>query len=555
MKTITSYLRHRPHGKVVIAGLVVAFGVFWAGKYLVQYIPVLILSQSIASPLTVVFLGEDTGNASLLPSQNINLLEKTSTPFFSVQEQWDRSLVLALAKQEGRDIQWIAKKNIALVDDYLIANPKAIAIGLVVAENEKFHFFPAYRENRQVLIAPSQRPIPAPLIAPPSSPSELAENADTADNSLIGKHHQEVATPSMTVVLLSNNPEVAEVRSLLRAYPQFTLQVLETNDIQQLIDWVGQNPQSYGLVAKGEWSLLSQVYPLWEAKLSFEHNRPIAWKISASAQPEWIEKVEEFFSQSQRNGLLLTLAEQHNMDFQRLDPLDLEYFERRKKLRLEGLKLHFIEAAVQTQQSPYLLMALSYQESQWDASLISHSGAQGLMMINAPTAEFLNLPEQPSEREQILAGARYLQILRHNLSALSEPDRTLIALTGYNIGPGALSRLLRQYLLSLDQEPAGKSILNENSIADQPIVPSSTLTTTMPSSSLASSPLLMSLILSTEQAKLISWPKLRFFMMQQVAKGRLSGQPILLTERVRIFESLLETQRYAAELLPPTVNQ
>ncbi len=59
------------------------------------------------------------------------------------------------------------------------------------------------------------------------------------------------------------------------------------------------------------------------------------------------------------------------------------------------------------------------------------------MMLTEDTADRLGVENRLDPRESILAGARYLGLLRDQLPpSVSEPDRTWQALAAYNLGPG-----------------------------------------------------------------------------------------------------------------------
>ena len=59
------------------------------------------------------------------------------------------------------------------------------------------------------------------------------------------------------------------------------------------------------------------------------------------------------------------------------------------------------------------------------------------MMLTEETADRLGVGNRLDARESILAGARYVNILRAlQPDEVGEPDRTWLALAAYNIGPG-----------------------------------------------------------------------------------------------------------------------
>src|SRR3989338_10912955 len=88
----------------------------------------------------------------------------------------------------------------------------------------------------------------------------------------------------------------------------------------------------------------------------------------------------------------------------------------------------FEEAASVTGEDWRLLAALAYQESQWDPLAISHTNVRGMMMLTEDTADRMNVSNRLDARESIMAGARYLQLLKEQLPLrIDEPDRIWLA--------------------------------------------------------------------------------------------------------------------------------
>ena len=69
------------------------------------------------------------------------------------------------------------------------------------------------------------------------------------------------------------------------------------------------------------------------------------------------------------------------------------------------------------------------------------------MMLTSETADRLGVSNRLDPRQNIMAGARYLEILKDTLpERIAEPDRTWLALASYNVGYGHLedARILTQ---------------------------------------------------------------------------------------------------------------
>jgi len=101
-----------------------------------------------------------------------------------------------------------------------------------------------------------------------------------------------------------------------------------------------------------------------------------------------------------------------------------------------------------------LIRAVIRTESDFDPNVVSSAGAQGLMQLMPGTARAMGVTNVWDPRQNIMGGARYLQLLAkrycHTPAVGSSPDRktTVICslqekikvLAGYHAGPGAVDK-------------------------------------------------------------------------------------------------------------------
>lgn len=86
-----------------------------------------------------------------------------------------------------------------------------------------------------------------------------------------------------------------------------------------------------------------------------------------------------------------------------------------------------------------LLAAIAYQESHWDPAALSYTGVRGLMMLTNDTAQRYKVSDREDPAQSIEGGARVLaDLLKAIPPEVPEPDRTWMALAGYNQGLGHL---------------------------------------------------------------------------------------------------------------------
>ncbi len=183
--------------------------------------------------------------------------------------------------------------------------------------------------------------------------------------------------------------------------------------------------------------------------VAFEIGTPsvLAWALPGDADPELLRKVQEFFDGLREDGTLNRLQERYYGHSGRLKPMDAASFITNVRKILPKYRTIFEEAAELVEEDWRLLAALAYQESQWDPLATSFTNVRGMMMLTEETADRMKVNNRLDPRESILAGAKYLALLKEQMPArIREPDRTWLALAAYNQGFGHLedARILTQ---------------------------------------------------------------------------------------------------------------
>ena len=91
-----------------------------------------------------------------------------------------------------------------------------------------------------------------------------------------------------------------------------------------------------------------------------------------------------------------------------------------------------------------LLRAIIKTESDYDPAVISSAGAQGLMQLMPDTARLMGVTDPFNPRQNIMGGARYLQVLARRFckqvtsaGTVCTPDDKVKIVAAYHAGPGA----------------------------------------------------------------------------------------------------------------------
>jgi hypothetical protein len=101
-----------------------------------------------------------------------------------------------------------------------------------------------------------------------------------------------------------------------------------------------------------------------------------------------------------------------------------------------------------------LVRAVVRTESDFDPMVVSSAGAQGLMQLMPATARAMGVTNVWDPRQNIMGGARYLQLLAkrycrtpamggsegRTTSVMCSPDEEIKVLAGYHAGPGAVDK-------------------------------------------------------------------------------------------------------------------
>jgi membrane-bound lytic murein transglycosylase F len=243
-----------------------------------------------------------------------------------------------------------------------------------------------------------------------------------------------------TVHVLAGSRQASNLQQLATRIPELTVIELERNDTLDLLDELGDHKISHAAMDSRLEDLASQYIPSLRSTLKLSEPAPIVWQLGKTPNPELRARLDEFISRVRADGTLSRLEERYFGHVHRLTPLDIEKFQTAIERTLPRLRRFFQDAERQTGIDWRLIAALAWQESHWDPFATSYTNVRGMMMLTEETADRLKVGNRLDPRESILGGARYLNILRDGLPPeVPEPDRTWLAIAGYNLGPGHLS--------------------------------------------------------------------------------------------------------------------
>jgi membrane-bound lytic murein transglycosylase F len=186
-------------------------------------------------------------------------------------------------------------------------------------------------------------------------------------------------------------------------------------------------------------ALASNYYPSLEAAFDIAAPSRLAWAFAQDADEELLGEVQRFFTLIKQDGTLRRLLDRFYGHNERLEAIDAVAFITKARTELPHLRALFEEAGQLTGIEWELLAAIGYHESHWDPHATSFTNVRGLMMLTEETADRMGVTDRLDTRQSIMAGARYLQMLKEQLPLhIPDEERTWLALAAYNQGLGHL---------------------------------------------------------------------------------------------------------------------
>ncbi len=240
-----------------------------------------------------------------------------------------------------------------------------------------------------------------------------------------------------TVHALAGSRQLLTLRALQKEIPNLEVVEFSNGDMFSLLEALRRRQVELVAIDSMLVRIAAQFVPTVQATLELEAVHPVVWWLGNRPNAELLARASAFVERAQRDGTLARIEDRYFGHVRRLKQADIVAFLGRIESTLPKLRKHFVTAQTITGIDWRLIAAIAYHESQWDPEATSPTGVGGIMMLTEETADRLGVGNRLDARESILAGARYVNILRAlQPDEVGEPDRTWLALAAYNIGPG-----------------------------------------------------------------------------------------------------------------------
>ncbi|MFA6902965.1 MAG: membrane-bound lytic murein transglycosylase MltF [Gallionellaceae bacterium] len=255
----------------------------------------------------------------------------------------------------------------------------------------------------------------------------------------------ELETRIVTVV--AGSAQEAALRATLQKHPSLYWETVDKARPGDLLESVARGEIDCTVANEEQIAYMRNFHPRMEATFEIAEPSQLAWSFAPNRDATLYAEMEIFFARIEEDGTLDRLLERFYGHNDRIIPFDAAAFLTKINTLLPRYRHMFEEAASLTGIEWQLLAAVAYRESHWNPLATSYTKVRGMMMLTEDTADRMKVSNRLDARESIMAGSRYLQLLKEQLPLrIDEPDRTWFALAAYNQGMGHLedARILAQ---------------------------------------------------------------------------------------------------------------
>ncbi len=241
------------------------------------------------------------------------------------------------------------------------------------------------------------------------------------------------------LVVTTDSPQEAALRQVRIEDDDLVWESRKGTSPVQLLQEVAEGKAECTVANEEQIATMRNFYPDLNDGLDLHLPSQMVWAIAADGDAMLLEEANNFFDQIKQDGTLRRLIDRYYGYNERLGAVDTATFITHSRTRLPHYRQWFEDAADLTGLDWRLLAALAYRESRWDPNATSFTNVRGMMMLTEETADRMGVENRLDARTSIMAGARYLQLLKEQLPLrISEQDRLWLALAAYNQGMGHL---------------------------------------------------------------------------------------------------------------------
>jgi membrane-bound lytic murein transglycosylase F len=334
----------------------------------------------------------------------------------SVEREFEQQLVALFAKQLQTKVRLLPLPPDEITPFLMTGKAHLAAVGMRSNETGGLRFSASYQGVSEEAVCASP-------------PKRLA--------GLVGK----------SIVVVAGSAQEAALREARQKLPALHWETSRDKTVPDLLAEVAAGKLECTIANEDQLALARNFYPKLDAAFDIAEPSRLAWAFAPDGDAALYAQAQAFFAQIKLDGTLRHLLDRYYGHNERLEAIDSVTFITKAKTDLPRLRGLFEEAGRVSGIDWQLLAAIGYHESHWNPLATSYTNVRGIMMLTEDTADRMGVTDRLDPRQSILAGARYLQMLREQLPPhIPDEEKTWLALAAYNQGMGHLedARVLAQ---------------------------------------------------------------------------------------------------------------
>jgi membrane-bound lytic murein transglycosylase F len=242
-----------------------------------------------------------------------------------------------------------------------------------------------------------------------------------------------------SIIVTSNSLQELQMLSQQAAHPKLVWMNTDTLTIYEILERVLAKEIDIAVISQKDFEAIGPFFPGLKIAFKLSEPTPIKWQLANKTDRSLINAVNQFLSAENTKTLIAELENKYYKNSNPLNLFDTLTFKRDFNQRLPGIEGYFKQAAKDTNVDWLLLAAIAYQESHWNPKAVSSTGVKGIMMLTKAAAKEVKVTDRTDPKQSIFGGAQYLQNVKKKIpKRILDPDRTFLALAGYNTGFGHL---------------------------------------------------------------------------------------------------------------------
>ncbi len=241
------------------------------------------------------------------------------------------------------------------------------------------------------------------------------------------------------IAVVAGSAQEAALREVQQKMPTLHWEARKQQTVNNLLAEVAASKLECTISNEEQLAMARNYNPNLDAAFDIATPSKLAWAFAPDGDEALFAEAQKFFALIKKDGSLRRLLDRYYGHNERLEPIDSVTFITKAQTDLPHLRHIFEEAGAVTGIDWQLLAAIGYHESHWNPLATSFTNVRGIMMLTEETADRMKVTDRLDPRQSIMAGARYLQLIKEQLPPrIADEERTWLALAAYNQGLGHL---------------------------------------------------------------------------------------------------------------------